>query len=251
MSSSRSAEALDIRVVQRRIDLVEHADRGGVAAEHGEDERERGERLLAAREQRERGELLAGRLRVDLEPGHQRVVRADQSEMRAAAAEHAGEQRLEVPVHLLEDLRQALAPLAVEMADRAAQLGDRGRELLALGVEAGEPRLDLLRLDLGAEIDRPHLVALLLQPLELAPGLLLRLLRQLGGRLGEGGIDAEAFEDALGDLAPFAVGLRRTGFGADGLLARGGERPLGGARGAVGLGGMRRLAMESASAARR
>src|SRR3546814_3124345 len=40
------AEALDIGVVQRRVDLVEDADRRGIGEEQGEDERDRGQRLL-------------------------------------------------------------------------------------------------------------------------------------------------------------------------------------------------------------
>jgi hypothetical protein len=46
------AEALDIVVVERRVDLVEHADRRRVGQEHREDQRQRGQRLLAARKQR-------------------------------------------------------------------------------------------------------------------------------------------------------------------------------------------------------
>src|SRR5688572_32764992 len=34
-----AAEAVDIGVVQRRVDLVQHADRGGVSQEDGEEDR--------------------------------------------------------------------------------------------------------------------------------------------------------------------------------------------------------------------
>ena len=57
----QQAEPLDIGIVERRVDLVEHADRRGIGEEHGEDERERGERLLAARQQRQHLRALAGR----------------------------------------------------------------------------------------------------------------------------------------------------------------------------------------------
>jgi hypothetical protein len=43
------AEALDVIVVERRVDLIEHADRRGVGGEDGENQ-ERGQGLLAARE---------------------------------------------------------------------------------------------------------------------------------------------------------------------------------------------------------
>ena len=42
------AEALDIVIIQRRVDFIEHADRRGIGEEHREDERQRRQRLLAA-----------------------------------------------------------------------------------------------------------------------------------------------------------------------------------------------------------
>ena len=42
------AESLDVVIVERRVDFVEDADRRRVGQEHGEDECERGQRLLAA-----------------------------------------------------------------------------------------------------------------------------------------------------------------------------------------------------------
>ena len=72
------AEALDIVVVERGVDLVEDADRRGVGEEDGEDQRERGQRLLAAGEQGQRLRLLAGRLGDEFEAGFQRIVGFDQ-----------------------------------------------------------------------------------------------------------------------------------------------------------------------------
>ena len=68
------AEALDIGVVERRVDLVEHADRRRVGEEHREDQRQRRQRLLAAGEQRHDLRLLARRAGDDLEAGLERVV---------------------------------------------------------------------------------------------------------------------------------------------------------------------------------
>ena len=90
------AEALDVVVVERRVDLVEHADRRRVGEEHGEDQRQRGERLLAAGEQRQRRRLLARRLRQDFEAGFERIVALDQLQFGGAAAEQLGEQLLEI-----------------------------------------------------------------------------------------------------------------------------------------------------------
>ena len=69
------AEAHDIGVVERRVDLVEHADRRRVGEEHGEDQRQRRQRLLAAGEQRHDLRLLARRARHDLQARFQRIVR--------------------------------------------------------------------------------------------------------------------------------------------------------------------------------
>ena len=46
------AEALDIVIVERGVDLVEHADGRRIGQKHREDQGHGGERLLAAGEQR-------------------------------------------------------------------------------------------------------------------------------------------------------------------------------------------------------
>ena len=95
------AEALDIVVVERRVDLVEHADRRRVGQEHREDQRHRRQRLLAARQQRHGLRLLAGRAGEDFEPGFQRIVGFDQLQFGRAAAEKMREQPLEMAVDRL------------------------------------------------------------------------------------------------------------------------------------------------------
>ena len=60
-----AGEALDVAVVQRGVDLVEHAERRGPDLEDGEIERDGDEGLLAAGEQRDGLDLLAGRLDAD------------------------------------------------------------------------------------------------------------------------------------------------------------------------------------------
>ena len=76
----QGAEPLHVGVVKRGVDLVQYANRRWIAAEHGEDQRQCRQRLLAARQQRQRREFLARRLRVDLQSGLQRVVGADQGQ---------------------------------------------------------------------------------------------------------------------------------------------------------------------------
>ena len=56
------AKTLDIIVIERRVDLVEHTDRRRVGEKHSEDERKRGQRLLAAGEKGQGLRLLTRRL---------------------------------------------------------------------------------------------------------------------------------------------------------------------------------------------
>ena len=65
-------EAVDVGVVERRLDLVEDVEGRGPGEEDAEDEGERDQRLLAAGEQREPPRRLAGRRHLDLDPA--RVV---------------------------------------------------------------------------------------------------------------------------------------------------------------------------------
>ena len=60
-----AAEALGIGVVQRRVDLVEQAERRRIELEEREHQRRRGKRFLAPRQQVNRALALAGWLRHD------------------------------------------------------------------------------------------------------------------------------------------------------------------------------------------
>ena len=91
------AVALDIGVVERRVDLVEHADRRRIGQEHREDQRGRGQGLLAAGKQGHDLRLLARRAGEDLEPRIERIVGIDQLEFCRAATEQHGEEPLKLP----------------------------------------------------------------------------------------------------------------------------------------------------------
>src|SRR3546814_17200705 len=85
------------------------------------DQRHRGQRLLAARKQSQRAEPLARRLRHDLQPRLERIVRIDEFQMRLPAVEQGREQALEMGVDRLEGGEQPDAAFAIEIADRPAQ----------------------------------------------------------------------------------------------------------------------------------
>ena len=123
-------EATDVRVVERRLDLVEEIDGARPREEEGEQERQRAERLLAPREQREPRHLLAGGPQLDLDarllPSSSlsgSVSRSLPSPPGKRVAGDIGEVTLDSGVGLLE------APL-----DRLGQLragADRARRAIA------------------------------------------------------------------------------------------------------------------------
>ena len=128
------AEALGVGIVERRVDLVEQAEGRGIELEEREDERDRGERLLAARQELDRLVLLPRGLREHLQAGVEDLL-ARELEARVAAAEERREHLLEVRVDRVERLLQELARLAVDALDRALQRLDGLQEVGCLRVE--------------------------------------------------------------------------------------------------------------------
>ena len=143
------AVALDIVVVERRVDLVEHADWRRVGQKHREDQRHGRQRLLATRKKRHRLRLLARRTRENLKTGFERVVTLDQLEFRRPTTEKMGEKALELVVDDGEGGKKPFSALAIEALNAGAQFADRLDYVLALGdneVEAlGQLRLFLVR----------------------------------------------------------------------------------------------------------
>ena len=137
-------EAVDVRLVERRVDLVEHAERRRLDLEDGEQQRHRGERLLAARQQLDAADLLARRLRHDLDRRSRacrlssaRALRrlrrrGRERQRRVTAAEEAREDRLELGVDRVERLAEPLARGPVDLLDRRLQLTDRTLEIAPL-----------------------------------------------------------------------------------------------------------------------
>src|SRR5712692_6205393 len=128
------AEALGVGIVERGIHLVEEAEGRRVELEEREDERDRGERLLAAREELDRLILLAWRLREDLQASVEHLL-AGEPQACLPAAEERREHLLEVRVDRVEGFLQELARLAVDALDRGLQRLHRLREVGGLRVE--------------------------------------------------------------------------------------------------------------------
>ena len=89
-------ETPDVRVVQRRVDLVEDAERARLVLEDGEHQGDRGQRLLAARQQLHALQPLARRRRDDLDAALEQVGLVEQRDGRVAAAEQRAERALEI-----------------------------------------------------------------------------------------------------------------------------------------------------------
>ena len=108
------AEPGHVGIVQRRVHLVEHADRRRVRKEHRKDQRHRRQRLLTPGQQRQGRKLFARRLTHDFQPGFQRIVAFDHDQIGLATAEQVLEEHREIAVHLLERRQQPFAALAVK-----------------------------------------------------------------------------------------------------------------------------------------
>ena len=130
----------NVGFVERGIDLVEDAERRGLDLEDGEDERDGRECLLSAAHELDARQLLAGRLRQDVDARLEHVLRVRQPKRRAASTEHPREQLLELLVHRLERLGKEALGLAVHLLDGLLEIRefhevviDQGRAEQAIG----------------------------------------------------------------------------------------------------------------------
>ena len=123
----------------------------------------------------------------------------------------------------VERRQQPLATLAVEIADRAAQLADRLGQIVALGDHLGRLRLDLGQFVVGAQIDGAETFAICLQLVEPLADL-------VGRRQFVAGRDACEFRELFGRAFQFVFDRAQhvgetlprgfhTGFGPGPLLA--------------------------------
>src|SRR5262249_13071787 len=139
-------EPVDVRVIERGVHLVQEAERARPVVEDREEQRQPGERLLAAREERNRLEALAARLSDHLDPGLERVAalgRLHQTQLGAPALEEPREEALEVPVDLLEGLEEPLLRGPRHPAERLLEVAHRRSEVVVLGAQETEPLVEL------------------------------------------------------------------------------------------------------------
>ena len=108
ISADQPCQAHDVRLVQRRVHFVQDAERAGLVLEDRHQQRHRGQRLLAAREQQHVLQLLARRRRNDIDAGLGQVLLIGQAHLAGAAAEQRLEHLAEVGVDGLERLGELL-----------------------------------------------------------------------------------------------------------------------------------------------
>ena len=145
-------EAADVLVIQRRVELVEHAERRRLHRVHGEHQRHRRQRTFAPGEQTDVLQLAAGRLRQDVDAGLQQVPAA-QPQLGAAAAEEAAEQVAERARDRLEGGAEPFGGLALDLGGDPFQVGARLTQVLQLVVQEPVPLGHLLELLRRQQVD--------------------------------------------------------------------------------------------------
>ena len=180
------AEARHVVLIERCIDLIEQAERCRVQIEYREHQRDRGQRLLASRELRDRAVALARWARHDRNARGERII-ADELQIGVTAAEQARKFVLQAGVDTIEGVVETRARLPIHLAHGLIEgvqcIRDIGELTIQIGlalVLRGE-LIDRGQIDLAELFD---VQAQLLEPL--LPGLRLRVrveIREHGAEL--------------------------------------------------------------------
>ena len=176
-------EAVQVHVVESGLHLIHHVEGRGPAAEHREQEGQRGQCPLAAREQRQPLHVLAGRLGRDLDAGVEEVVGLGEAEASLAAREQRLEQQLEVGGHVDEGRTEHSLDLGVDRADHPVEVAAGGANVVQLASQQLVALVELVVLGQSQRIDRAHDLQLGGQLIHPLPGVEpVGQLRQLRGR---------------------------------------------------------------------
>src|SRR5581483_437618 len=161
-------EPADVRVVERGLDLVEEVERARAGEEEREQERDRAERLLATREEREARHLLAGRPQLDLDAGLLPVLLGlCQPQAALAAREERRCDLVEVALDGGERLGEARLDRVRQVVTQPLELGEALLEVSTLRRQLREPLLLGLVLLLRQRVHLAELLATLLVACEL------------------------------------------------------------------------------------
>src|SRR5215472_17179333 len=156
-------QPLQVGVVQRRLDLVQHVERRRAGLEDGQEEGDRGQRALAAGQQRQPLDLLARRPGFDVDARGEHVVGLGQHQPALAAGEQPREDLLELGRGVGEGRREHLLDPVIDLFDHGEQVPPGLLEVLEL---VGQERVALLEgrvLLQGQRVDLAELVKLALR----------------------------------------------------------------------------------------
>src|SRR5262249_40276024 len=160
-------EAPDVRVVERRLDLVEQVEGARPREEEREQERDRAQRLLAAGQQRQARDALARRSELNLDAGAVLVLALlGQRETPFAAGEERRSHLREVALHCLERLGEAALDRLYQLAAQVLELVQAALEVLSLLRDVLQAGLLLLVLLARKGVDSAELLTAALQPPE-------------------------------------------------------------------------------------
>src|SRR5437868_1443709 len=144
-------EAAHVGLVQRRVHLVQDAERAGLIAEHGDQKGQSRERLLAAGEQENVLQTLAGRLRGDINSRLSGTVRLRKPHLPGTAAEERLKSIREMRVDDGKSFFKFLARNLVQLADGLLRIRDGLQQIGAFALQEGEALFALVVL-----LDRHH-----------------------------------------------------------------------------------------------
>ena len=170
----RVAESLDVRVVQRRIHLVEHAERRRLGLEDRHEQRHRRERLFPAGELADDARLLPRRLGLDLktrfEPIRVPVFIGQKDDVGAAASEQLAEHAIrpgEMLAHGIERCLEQPPACFVEFVDQGLQLTAGGIDVVNLRCEIDVALFQHRLFFQRVEVDVPELANVFAQGADL------------------------------------------------------------------------------------
>ena len=158
-----ACEAVDVDLIQRRLDLIHHAERSGTDLHDRKVQRDGDQRLLAAGERLQMHHDLTGRVDDDVNAGGEDVLGVGQLQMTLAAAEQLLEGHGEVAVDLAEGVDKDLLHLLGEIHDQVLDLLLGLLDVVDLGLHEGIAFADLLILLDRAGVDGAERLDLVLE----------------------------------------------------------------------------------------
>ena len=108
----------DVDIVERRLNLVEYAERSGIDFENGEEQSDCRKSLFTAREKVDILDILARRLNLDIDVAFENILRIVEHKLRLAAREQISERFAEGVVDIAADKIDERQGVTVELKKR-------------------------------------------------------------------------------------------------------------------------------------